>query len=262
VLLGWQGAPRLSDVEQRCRRRPVAAAAAALALAATPVAGPGRLLHIGVLLGYAPGVDPDEYLRVAGLAADAGVSTFTHARDLIEMVPQAAIDGAEEIGRAAGQAGAHMHYCHVNSTSQRHIERVLGLVGGAQAAGARISTEAYPYGSGMTAPSSTHRWTTPRHSAFPQADTPRAPRGASSMTTLTEQQSAQSKPLEAGIRLSSNTTKQYKTNSSQMTRICVQITNRTTAAPGGSARRRRNTRSRSALHCPSGTNPLTIKRGS
>jgi hypothetical protein len=44
-----------------------------------------------------------------------------------------------------------MHYCHVNSTSQRHIDRVLSLVGRAQAAGARISTEAYPYGSGMTA---------------------------------------------------------------------------------------------------------------
>jgi dihydroorotase-like cyclic amidohydrolase len=108
-------------------------------------------LGIGLLLGYAPTVDPGEYLRVAELAAEAGVPTFTHARDLIEMVPHAVIDGAEEIVRAADQTGAHMHYCHVNSTSQRHIDRVLGLVARAQAAGARISTEAYPYGSGMTA---------------------------------------------------------------------------------------------------------------
>ena len=108
-------------------------------------------LGIGVLLGYAPSVPDEEYLRVASLAAEAGVPAFTHARDLIEMVPGALIDGAEEIVRAAGQTGAHMHYCHVNSTSQRHIERVLALVGRAQAAGARISTEAYPYGSGMTA---------------------------------------------------------------------------------------------------------------
>jgi len=108
-------------------------------------------LGIGILLGYAPAVDPAEYLRVAGLAAEAGTPTFTHARDLIEMVPQTAMDGAEEIVRAADQTGAHMHYCHINSTSQRHIDRVLGLVGRAQAAGARISTEAYPYGSGMTA---------------------------------------------------------------------------------------------------------------
>jgi cytosine/adenosine deaminase-related metal-dependent hydrolase len=108
-------------------------------------------LGIGVLLGYAPGVSPEEYLTVAALAARAGVPTFTHARDLIELVPGTLMDGAEEIVRAAGQTGAHMHYCHVNSTSQRHIDRVLTVVGRAQAAGARVSTEAYPYGSGMTA---------------------------------------------------------------------------------------------------------------
>jgi hypothetical protein len=107
-------------------------------------------LGIGVLIGYAPGTDPTEYLQVAGLAAEAGVPTFTHARDMIEMVPGAAIDGAEEIVRAAGETGAQMHYCHINSTSQRHIDRVLSLVGRAQAAGGRVSTEAYPYGSGMT----------------------------------------------------------------------------------------------------------------
>jgi N-acyl-D-aspartate/D-glutamate deacylase len=108
-------------------------------------------LGIGILLGYAPSVSPDEYQMVAALAATAGVTTFTHARDLIEMVPQTLVDGAEEIVRAASQTGAHMHYCHVNSTSLRHIDRVLAVVGRAQAAGARVSTEAYPYGSGMTA---------------------------------------------------------------------------------------------------------------
>jgi N-acyl-D-aspartate/D-glutamate deacylase len=107
-------------------------------------------LGIGVLLGYAPAASPAEYLSVAGLAAQAGVPTFTHARDLIEMVPATLADGAEEIVRAAAETGAHMHYCHVNSTSQRHIDRVLGLVARAQAAGSRVTTEAYPYGSGMT----------------------------------------------------------------------------------------------------------------
>jgi cytosine/adenosine deaminase-related metal-dependent hydrolase len=105
---------------------------------------------IGVLVGYAPGTDPDEYLQVASLAAEAGVPTFTHARDLIELAPTALVDGAEEIVRAAGETGAHMHYCHINSTSLRHIDRVQHLVGRAQAAGSRVSTEAYPYGSGMT----------------------------------------------------------------------------------------------------------------
>jgi cytosine/adenosine deaminase-related metal-dependent hydrolase len=110
----------------------------------------GGALGIGVLLGYAPAASPDEYLRVAGLAAQAGLPVFTHARDLIELVPGTLADGAEEIVRAAGQTGAHMHYCHINSTSHRHIDRVLGLVARAQAAGSLVSTEAYPYGSGMT----------------------------------------------------------------------------------------------------------------
>ena len=107
-------------------------------------------LGIGVLLGYAPGADPAEYLRVAALAARAGAPTFTHSRDLVEFMPATLADGAEEIVRAAGETGAHMHYCHVNSTTLRHIDRVLGLVARAQPAGSRVTTEAYPYGSGMT----------------------------------------------------------------------------------------------------------------
>ncbi len=107
-------------------------------------------IGIGVLVGYAPGSEPAEYIQVARLAAEADAATFTHARDMIEMVPGAAIDGAEEIVRAAAETGAQMHYCHLNSTSQRYVDRVLELVGRAQAAGSRVSTEAYPYGSGMT----------------------------------------------------------------------------------------------------------------
>ena len=107
-------------------------------------------LGVGVLLGYAPAASPAEYLRVAELAAEAGVAAFTHARDMIEMVPHAVIDGAEEIVRAAGQTGAQMHFCHVNSSAPRQIDRVLELIARARAAGAAISTEAYPYGYGMT----------------------------------------------------------------------------------------------------------------
>jgi N-acyl-D-aspartate/D-glutamate deacylase len=107
-------------------------------------------LGIGLLVGYAPSASPGEYLRVAALAAANGAPTFTHARDLIEFAPGGAIDGAEEIVRAAGETGARMHYCHVNSTTLRHADRVLALVERAQRAGAQVSTEAYPYGAGMT----------------------------------------------------------------------------------------------------------------
>jgi N-acyl-D-aspartate/D-glutamate deacylase len=138
---------RISDPAWMRAARPAEADAMLARLGADLADG---ALGIGVLLGYAPAVSSDEYLRVAGLAAQAGAPVFTHARDLIELVPATLADGAEEIVRAAGQTGAHMHYCHINSTSHRHVDRVLGLVARAQAAGSRVSTEAYPYGSGMT----------------------------------------------------------------------------------------------------------------
>jgi cytosine/adenosine deaminase-related metal-dependent hydrolase len=140
----------LANIASPAWQRPAAPAEITALLARLSADLADGALGIGVLVGYAPATGPAEYLQVAGLAAEAGVPTFTHARDLIEMVPQAVVDGAEEIVRAAGETGAHMHYCHINSTSQRHIDRVLGLVGRAQAAGARVTSEAYPYGSGMT----------------------------------------------------------------------------------------------------------------
>ncbi|HEU5416133.1 MAG TPA: amidohydrolase family protein [Streptosporangiaceae bacterium] len=107
-------------------------------------------LGIGVLVGYAQGVDPREYTELARLAAATGTSTFTHARDLREDTPDVRIDGATEVIQAAAETGARAHYCHINSTSRRHIERVHAQVRHAVAAGAQVSTEAYPYGSGMT----------------------------------------------------------------------------------------------------------------
>ncbi len=60
-----------------------------------------------MLPGHAPATSPDEYLQVAGLAAEPGVPTFTQARDMIEIVPDAVIDGAEEIVRAVGQVSQY-----------------------------------------------------------------------------------------------------------------------------------------------------------
>jgi hypothetical protein len=108
-------------------------------------------LGIGLPVGYAQDTDVEEYLAAAALAAAAGAPTFTHARDLVEVRPDVRIDGAEEVVQAAARTGAHMHYCHVNSTSARHTDRVLALLDRAVAEGSRVTVEAYPYGSGMTA---------------------------------------------------------------------------------------------------------------
>lgn len=108
-------------------------------------------LGIGVLMGYAPRSDPDEYLELSRLAAAAHAPTFTHVRELIEADPRTPIDGSEELVRAAAETGAAMHHCHVNSTSLRHIDRVLALLDRSRAAGSRVTVEAYPYGAGSTA---------------------------------------------------------------------------------------------------------------
>ncbi|GHD96029.1 D-glutamate deacylase [Streptomyces naganishii JCM 4654] len=108
-------------------------------------------LGIGVLMGYAPLTEPAEFLAVARLAARAGVPTFTHVRELVETDPATPVDGSTEIAIAAAETGAAMHHCHVNSTSGRHVDRVLGTLEESRRAGSRVTVEAYPYGAGSTA---------------------------------------------------------------------------------------------------------------
>jgi len=108
-------------------------------------------LGIGILVGYAPETDPSEYLRLAGLASDAGVPTYTHARPLVEQDAHTPVDGADEIARAAAESGAHMHFCHINSTSNQYLDRASTLIERAIREGASITVEGYPYGAGMTA---------------------------------------------------------------------------------------------------------------
>lgn len=108
-------------------------------------------LGVGVLLGYAPRSDPAEFVALGRLAAEAGVPTYTHVRELVEADPTTPVDGSAEIAAAAAETGAHMHHCHVNSTSRRHVDRVLRTLDRARTEGSRVTLEAYPYGSGATA---------------------------------------------------------------------------------------------------------------
>ena len=101
-----------------------------------------------MLLGYCQEASADEYLAVAGLAAELGTSTYTHVRELSR--PDSGIFGAAEAVTAALATGAHMHICHVNSTSTRNIDRVNELIGRGRDQGLTITTEAYPYGAGCT----------------------------------------------------------------------------------------------------------------
>lgn len=108
-------------------------------------------LGIGVLMGYAPHTDPREFVDLASVAAEAGVPVYSHVRELVEVDPATPIDGSTELVCAAAETGASMHHCHVNSTSRRHVDRVLDTLGTAREAGIPVTMESYPYGAGSTA---------------------------------------------------------------------------------------------------------------
>jgi hypothetical protein len=137
ALPNWRGAASDRDV------------ARVLELLEEAVLAEGAL-GIGVLVGYAPDSGRAEYFRLAGLAARLGVPTFTHTRYISTAEPHTSLEGALEVISAAAGTGAHMHMCHVNSTSTRMIDEVAGAVEAARRGGVRVSTEAYPYGAGAT----------------------------------------------------------------------------------------------------------------
>ena len=105
-------------------------------------------LGIGVLLGYCREASGDEYIDIAQLAADGESATFTHVRDLGRL--DSGLFGAAEAVSAALATGAHMHLCHINSTSTRMIDSVHALLARAREQGLKVTTEAYPYGAGST----------------------------------------------------------------------------------------------------------------
>ena len=105
-------------------------------------------LGIGILLGYCQESSGDEYVDLARLAADTSTATYTHVRELGRL--DSGLFGAAEAVTAALTTGAHMHLCHINSTSTRMIDDVHELLGRAASQGLKVTTEAYPYGAGST----------------------------------------------------------------------------------------------------------------
>jgi hypothetical protein len=107
-------------------------------------------LGIGILLGYAPESGRAEYVELASLAQRLDVPTYTHTRYISKEEPHTSLEGATEVIAAAAGTGAHMHFCHVQSTSTWQADQIVTMLERAQRWGIRITTEAYPYGSGST----------------------------------------------------------------------------------------------------------------
>ncbi|MTI42439.1 dihydroorotase [Roseibium hamelinense] len=107
-------------------------------------------LGIGINAGYAPGYGQKEYFALAELANEYGVATYTHVRYASVTEPQSSFEAIKELIANAAITGAHMHICHINSSSLADIEATLSLVEEAQARGINITVEAYPYGAAST----------------------------------------------------------------------------------------------------------------
>lgn len=107
-------------------------------------------IGIGINAGYAPGMGRKEYYRLAELAKKYDVPTYTHIRYVSCIEPRSSFEAMEELIGLSFNPGAHMHICHLNSVSLRDIEDIAQMVKTAQANGANLTVEAYPYGAAST----------------------------------------------------------------------------------------------------------------
>ena len=107
-------------------------------------------IGIGVVTGYAPETNREEYVALANLAAKYDVPTYTHLRAKNTLEPDGAVEGFVELLGVAAGTGARMHICHINSTSLRKVVDVIPLIEKAQGKKLLVTTEAYPFGAGST----------------------------------------------------------------------------------------------------------------
>ncbi len=97
---------------------------------------------VGFGSAYTPGAPMSEIERMFRVAAAGNASAHIHMRG--------DITGLQETIAAAKAAGAALHIVHVNSSAGDQIDQFLAAIHAAREAGQDVTTEAYPYGAGMT----------------------------------------------------------------------------------------------------------------
>lgn len=78
------------------------------------------------------------------------MATFTHVRYASNLEPQSSFEAIEELISNAALTGAHMHICHINSSSLKDIHSTLELVDEALEDNFNITVGAYPWGAAST----------------------------------------------------------------------------------------------------------------
>lgn len=92
---------------------------------------------------YTPGAPMDEIQRMFKVAADGNASAHIHMRG--------GVTGLDSTIAAAAAAGVKLHIVHVNSsTGENTLHTFLERIQSARGRGQDVTTEAYPYGAGMT----------------------------------------------------------------------------------------------------------------
>jgi N-acyl-D-aspartate/D-glutamate deacylase len=91
---------------------------------------------------YTPGAPMSEIERMFRVAAEGGASAHIHMRG--------GLQGLQETLAAAARAHVPLHIVHVNSSADADIDAFLAAIKAARDAGQDVTTEAYPYGAGMT----------------------------------------------------------------------------------------------------------------
>jgi cytosine/adenosine deaminase-related metal-dependent hydrolase len=97
---------------------------------------------VGFGSAYTPGATMDEIEQMFRVAAENNATIHIHMRNDVA--------GLDSTIAAAERAKARLHIVHVNSSADTNLTAFLDRIEAARSRGLDVSTEAYPYGAGMT----------------------------------------------------------------------------------------------------------------
>lgn len=99
-------------------------------------------LAVGFGSAYTPGATMQEIERLFRVAAQGNASAHIHMRNNVA--------GLDSTIAAAAAAKVKLHIVHVNSSADTNLVAFLASIKAARDRGQDVTTEAYPYGAGMT----------------------------------------------------------------------------------------------------------------
>lgn len=102
-------------------------------------------IGVGVLLGYAPAVDPSELQALAEMAAKRNAPLFVHVRYGANVAGHSADESVTELIELCERSGVQIHICHFASSSAGAGNGPIRLLKAAIERGLPITTESYPF---------------------------------------------------------------------------------------------------------------------